>query len=379
MNAFKLDRIVFDRSIWVIYYPSVTKDADNNKFDPDLIEYHDLEDHVKKTQFKRTGRETVLAYEFGSPKPYIKYEMRLRSTRSMNIYFNFNRYFMQKLNLLHDEKTPIIHDDNFLPLNARVTASDFLEVYKNKFPEEMIRRYKEWYQKLWPTEYAILEKYDEEPICRCTTLEVAREMYPLNVNSVKNDIQPMGSKYTSWNNASNVLHFGEAPKTDSEYRIDGTTLKTNISNWNHKPIYEKPMHSKLYQKSVNLARFEITLYDDQIDFNSIHPVEDIKFTIQEYLEATGLNLTCMKKKYYDTIHELCKVLKIDEDLLELIILSGSQWKSNKENRHLTDKLIRKKVIEKISRGNYAVNPAFVELCKKAQGYTPEEEYIPKYL
>jgi hypothetical protein len=114
-----------------------------------------LEDQLKVTNFKGGGREKVFYRESGGVVPYAKYEQRLKGTRSLNVYFNFNRYFMEKFDLHHDIKCPVIHDDNFLPLDTNVAFEDYLDVFNKVLPESLSNGYIDIYRQFWPVDYAI--------------------------------------------------------------------------------------------------------------------------------------------------------------------------------------------------------------------------------
>ncbi|MCZ7401658.1 MAG: hypothetical protein O8C61_05500 [Candidatus Methanoperedens sp.] len=376
---FTLDRVVLDRSAWVVYFPSAVKNSDNNFFDPDLIDRLNLEFETKISKFKGKGKERVLYFEHGSPKKYFSWELRLRQSRSMNVYFNFNRYFFQKFEMEHDIITPVIHDDNFLPIGSKVTLHDFLDVYLNKLPQEITAIFEEKYNLLWPHEYAKFRENDERPVCKCVTLEVAREMKPLSVDDIRNDLFMKGVAFKSFNQASKTMYFGEKPDIDTEYFVDDTVLYTNLDAWNWKEPYQKIQQGKLYQKSIDLVRFEITMYDGQIDFNSSYPEEDIKFTLDEYAETVGIIFRSTKREFDSMIINVSEMLKLDPSCIDMILKSGFSWQGKLENRILTNKLLRRKLIIKTARGQYVTNPAFLKMF---EGYIkPKEEnkYVPRFL
>lgn len=379
---FKLDRIVFDRSLWTIHYKTNATHCESNLYDPELISYHDLEDMASISRFKDYRKETNLKQSYGSPVPFLTWDLRLRSTRSMMIYFNFNRYFLENRELVNDPNI-ILHDDNFLPLDADVTTEDFIDVYNKTLPERMVKEYKAWYSKLWKESFAVLEEIGEEPICHCNTLEVAREMAPLDVNSVKNTSIGNGTSFSSYNNASNVLYFGHQPKGKgyNDFDVDGVKLKTNATTWNLKKPYEKVMQAKLYQKCIGMGRFEVTLYDEQIGLNSSCPTEDLKFIIDEYMEEFGLTPTPIKKEIVAEFKQLCKGMKISAELLDTVISMGRHWKATRANKAVTQKLERSGIISRHHRGHYLVNQLFVQLFelveekKKKVDCTPKLRYL----
>ena len=143
---FEIDRIAFDRSVWVVHYPTVVKLSDQNNYDPDLIDRCDLEFDIKPTNFKGKEKEMVWYREWGN-KPYLKIEMRLRQSRSLNAYFNFNRYFFQKYNMKHDLRLPVIHDDNFLPQDCGIGIEDYLIVFQKNLPSSLIDVFEQNYKR----------------------------------------------------------------------------------------------------------------------------------------------------------------------------------------------------------------------------------------
>lgn len=374
---FKIDRIVFDRSLWTVYYPSVVKRADENKFDTELINALDLEEAVKVARIKGKGREKVISINV---MEYMRFEIRLRSTRAMQVYFNFNRYFLDKYNLVHDNEHAPLHNDNYLPLSARVKAEEFVKVYQ-ELHKEFSKLYEEWYSKLWNMEYLALQVKGEVPVVKCTTLEVCREMYPLNVNNIRNQLQDSSIKFSTYNNATNAIHFEGDEKmiTDVEYEIDGVSIKTNTCAWKYKPVGEKVMDCKLYQKSIELARFEVTLYNEQIDFDNLHPVEDLKFIINDYLEKTGLSLKETKEDRNEMICFLSHIFKIKKEVILLLLKSGSHWKSIKENKYLTSRLFKKQILLRVKKGQYMINPILVRIFQNTELKNNQSDIKLKYL
>jgi hypothetical protein len=279
----------------------------------------------------------------------------------------------------------MLHDDNFIPIESKISLSDYLKVFKEKFPQQMTTMYETWYKKLWPKHWETLNDSGELPICKCKTLEVAREMAPMNVGNIGDKVAGDGGKVTRWNNVSNLMHFGEEPKGDEfkGYQVDGTTLKSNLTTWKYKEPYQKIKQSKLYQKAVGLGRYEITLYDDQIDFNSNDPEVDVMFTLDEYLESAGIHLETRSnfKHHRKTLKDLAKFMKIKDDLLQVIMSSGKEWVSTRANKVNTRKLLKCGVIEKHHKGRFKVNDTYLKLIELTEPGRIEQnhEYIPKYL
>jgi hypothetical protein len=79
------------------------------------------------------------------------------------------------------------------------------------------------------------------------------------------------------------------------------------------------------------------------------------------------------------IRYAAEMLKLDSSTIDMILKSGFSWQGKQENRILTNKLIRRRLIIKTGRGQYVTNPAFLRMF---EGYVkPKEEtrFIPRYL
>lgn len=362
-QAFQVDRVCFDRSIWTVYFPSVVKRSDQIRFDTDLVDRLNLEDRLKPTYFRGLGSEKVYYMEKGSPIPYSKYELRLRGTRSFNVYFNFNRYFMNVNEYKHDIKCPVIHDDNFLPLDATTNLKDYLQLFNVTLPGTLKQNYLDLYSRFWPEDQAVVE--DEDPVVKCTTLEVGREMFPLDVKMVRNDLAVKGIHFKSYNDQSKTLYFGEAPE-GLKYKVDGADMSADLDCWNWRSE-GKPKQGKLYQKSIDLARFEVTLYKDQIDFGRLgidDQEEGVKFILQNYAEDVGISFLPREYNYDQMVEYISIMLKLDKSTIGMLFTEGQYWRSTKANLNLTKRLKRRGLVLKDSRGLWIVNPAVIKLFER---------------
>lgn len=384
--GFEIDRIVFDRSVWSVYFPAVIKHSDDNLYDPDLIERLNLEHETKSTRFHGKGAERVLFYEYGSPKPYLKLEIRLRQTKSMRVVFNFNRYFFQKFDMKHDVKMPVIHDDNFLPADSTVTTVDYLDVFNDKLPAELEALYREKFRLLWPKEYVLLEANEEKVVVKCVTLEVAREMKPLNVDDVHGNLMAKGKQmkkfaipFSSYNSQSKTMNFGERPETEVEFFENDAILSANLEVWNWKEPYEHIRQGKLYQKSFDLARFEITLYDKQIDINSSNPIEDLRFILDEYAESCGLVWKPTTKTFDEMKLYVAENFKIDVVVIDTLLKNNYKWFGTLANRAVTQRLVLRGLLVKVGRGQYVSNPLFRKIFDGCEQGKIKPVFIPKFL
>jgi len=387
LAGFDLDRIVFDRSVWSIYFPSIIKLSDKTPFSPYLIEKNNLEFETKTTQYKGMGSEKVLFYEFGTPKPYLRIEMRLRQTRSMRVIFNFNRYFFQKFNMKHDIRMPVIHDDNFLPADTTITIDDYLEIFKNTLPAELEDLYRKKFALLWPADYARILYMDEKLIIKCVTLEVAREMKPLNVDDIHNDIVAKGTAmkkfqtpFKSYNSQSKTMLFGDAPEDpDVLFFENDAILSANTEVWNWKNPYEHIRQGKLYQKSFDLGRFEITLFDQQIDIMEQNPVEDLKFILDEYADSCGLVWKPTTKTYDEMKIFVAERFGIEVYVLDTFLNNNFIWNATTANTNTTKRLKRLGLITKFKRGQYIANPLLKKIFEGCTQSKPFSPFIPKFL
>jgi hypothetical protein len=155
--------------------------------------------------------------------------------------------------------------------------------------------------------------------------------------------------------------------------------KANISTWNVKDPYEKIKQGKLYQKSTKLCRFEVTLYDTQIDFNSLNPVEDIQFTLDVYADLFGLVLRNEIKNYDEMINHVALLHKLDESIISMLLKTGMSWSGNAKNRNLTRTLLRRGLLIRRGIGQYVTNPAFLKLFEGYIKPKEQKEYLPKFL
>ncbi|VVB54282.1 Uncharacterised protein [uncultured archaeon] len=390
-QAFQVDRVCFDRSIWTVYFPSVVKRSDQIRFDTDLVDRLNLEDRLKETFIKGRGREKVFYFEKGSAVAYAKYGLRLRGTRSLIVYFNFNRYFIEKNSYKHDIKCPVIHDDNFLPLESTVTLKDYLDVFNTILPGSLREIYLSLYSQFWPDDPAVIN--GEEPVIKPTTLEVAREMYPLDVQTVRTDLavkgkhfeageySPTKKPFKSYNDQSKMIYFGEAPE-GLNMSIDGAELVTDVDCWNWRDEGD-PKQGKLYQKSINLARFEVTLYGKQIEFGysgQDDQEEGVKFILDGYAEDVGISFVPREVNYDQMVELQAKLLKLDKATIGMIFREGTYWPATRANHNLTKRLSRRGLIIKNQRGLWIVNPAFLKIFEKyIQPKGDDMVYIPKLL
>lgn len=386
-STFSLDRIVFDRSVWTVFFPSIIKKADECPFNPYLIEKHNLENELSVSRFRGKGTEKTLLYEVGSPKPYLRIDMRLRQTRAMRVIFNFNRYFVQKFHLKHNIKMPVIHDDNFLPADTTITLEDYLRVYNDTLPRELEELYRSKFSMLWPHEYARLEQDDEKVVVKCCTLEVAREMRPLDVEDVRSEMIVKGSWMRSsgvpmhtWNSQSKTVTFGERPEKELEFLENDALLSADVEVWNWKEPYEHVRQGKLYQKSFDLARFEITLYNQQIDINMEgNPEEDLRFILDDYAEKCGIVWKMMDKTFDDMVIFIGKAFGIDEVVIKSLIQNNYQWSATLANRSTTQRLLRRGLIIPIGRGRYVANHLLRAIFIHYDLGKEKPIYIPRYL
>ena len=176
-------------------------------------------------------------------------------------------------------------------------------------------------------------------------------MFPLDVKAVRNDLAVKGVHFKSFNDQSKTLYFGEAPE-GLKYKVDGADMSSDLDCWNWRSD-GKPKQGKLYQKSIDLARFEVTLYKDQIEFGRAgldNQEEGVKFILQNYAEDVGISFVPREYNYDKMVEYISIMLKLDKSTIGLLLSEGQYWKANKKNRVFTQKLKRRGLVMKDSRG-----------------------------
>lgn len=370
-TKFRTDRIEIDKTNWICYFPSIVKNTDENKFDADLIEFHDLEDKVIKTSFGK-GQEHVLELRQGhEPTPAFRAELRLRKTRSMRVNFNFNRY-LKEIHHLKDDEDITIRDDNYLPISEN-RDGEYIKEFK-AFPEKLAELYKRKFKRLWPEEYKWLEQIREEPVVKCTLMEIGRELSPLSTQSLEENLNWNGIKSSKrFHDAANTIYLKDEFNEDDFEKtdMDGVSVSVpkleEITSWESKKPYETKERIKMYNKATGLCRIELSLAGDNV-FDSNITLDDIKETLRISMEEVGLYPKSSRMLGTEKLKSLCKAYRIDRQTLYMLAQAGSTWESAGANRVLTKKLLRRGALEKMQRGLYRITPVFAEAMKQAEVY-----------
>jgi hypothetical protein len=108
--------------------------------------------------------------------------------------------------------------------------------------------------------------------------------------------------------------------------------------------------------------------------NGLHPVVDIKFTLDEYLETTGILDSSYEHEHNEMIAGLSEFLELPYPVIDLVLKSGSFWKSTLRNKKLTTKLLKRHIIKKIHKGHYKINPYFTQMFKDMMQPKTTTEY-----
>lgn len=375
-KKFEINRIFFDKSVWTVYFRSIVKNADKNGFDPDLADFHDLEDKIVKSSFGK-GSENVLEIRKGiEDKPSLRGELRLRKTRSLRVFFNFNRYFLERDHVPHVRSTTI-RDNNYLPMDTKVEDKDYVELYKS-MPEILTDIYEKWYAKLWPESFTQIKENNETPIVKCSLLEFGKEMLPLSTKDVEPILRWNGQKYSRFYDPSGTIYINDDIKikeSDFEECLVDDMVKLKVPKEQTITLTVKQPYSglhkiKMYNKSISnkgiLMRFEVTTTGDEVVQPEDLELSNLYETLRIEMEETGMFKPSEKVENTQILKSLCKAYRIDRETLHWLAQCGETWESTEKNRILTNRLIRRGILQKIHRGLYKITPLLKDAMKKAK-------------
>ncbi|MDD5457193.1 MAG: hypothetical protein PHV30_09185 [Candidatus Margulisbacteria bacterium] len=203
----------------------------------------------------------MLRHEEGD---YSFWELRLKGTRTLFVYFNLIRYLQEKRNI-HVQPSMVLKDTNFMPLECTLTIDDYVNAL-----QEFIDASKTLYAKLvksyWGAEL-------EDIGIKVVQLEIAHEVFPCSVDDIASRLDVQGVNFRKYNTQSGTL-----------YLQGGTGLDVRLPNGLNCEIYaedcfdtsyinkvdsgysDEKMQIKFYQKSFGLVRIEFTISWDSIQY-----------------------------------------------------------------------------------------------------------------
>lgn len=381
-ETFDLERICIDKVFFVVYDEEYVRE--DHLFDKELRDR--FVQHVKRSRIKKGRFEQVLRKE----SQYSAWELQLRGPRTMYFHVNIIHYLQQ----LHDIRpTNIIYDDNFLPLDSKLTVLDFIQALR-EFTDQAREFYKELVLQYWGTElYHIQVKLSQ--------VELPYEVYPASVEDISRKLYAKGISFRKYNtqsgtiylnniNADNSIHVDR--KYDKEEAIDETDLRPDICYLNqiNSGKAKRRLQLKIYQKTFGLCRIEFTIYSEDakqiFDWtrNNESIAEDLIIFMHYNLGLYDINVDRYDRSLDDVVRFLAKALKEPEDLIYQL-KDLDIFEATAANRIVRERLTRKGVLMKLEdsdrlqkRGQYIVNPIIREFLNmyRAKG---DEHFVKKSL
>jgi hypothetical protein len=348
-DNFDMQRICIDRCQIVIYDKKYS--MGEHYFDIDLANTY-LMPHMKRSKIGKRFEDVV---RYDNKNSSIDYEIRLRGSRAMLVRTNIIRYYKLLNNI--ETEGDILHEDNFFPVDIVVPLKDQVELLYGVI-EDAKEFYYNFVKEWWGYDCKNIE-------AKLVVVELPYEIYPANVPQLLDDINLSGHVVTHHDTQSQTIYFQEkdAKSDDSIYRhyndiqISVNKLKTDIGK----------IQFKIYQKSWGLVRMEHTVYANDLKYlfrlKKYLLDKDVEH-ITLFLKNEFVKRRILPKRflgdYEESLRYLSEVYKFD--ILTLDNLSKiSVWESSKANRGTTQKLLRKKLIKKLSRGIYEIDPHFKDL------------------
>lgn len=379
-----MERICLDKVFFVVY------DRDYCMVD------HPYDHEVKNQNLKYIQRSSVKGNKFEEvlrrvgDGGYNSWELRLKGGRTLFVYVNIIRY-LQELKCIEIDKSLLIHDNNFMPVDCTLTVKDYIQALY-----DVIEQAKSVYYDLVKKYWGIgLEKID----IKIVQMEIPFEVYPCSVNDIASCLDADGIGIRKYNTNSGTLYINDdlgkrdirLPNgltvriTDDEF-YDASYLNGISSGYS-----ENKIQIKLYQKSFGLVRFEFTILWNDVrsifSFDKTEIDEDVnriidwvhkqirdRDKISKWIRRFDLSLEDIVKKVSLATgirEEIIYCLK-DVDIFE------SCW----ETRNLKKTLLKKSIIEPITddigikkRGKYKISPWFKDMLNT---YKPEgsELFLP---
>ncbi len=381
-ETFDLERICIDKVFFVVYDEEYVRE--DHLFDKELRDR--FIQHVKRSRIKKGRFEQVLRKE----SLYSAWELQLRGPRTMYFHVNIIHYLQQ----LHDIRpTNVIYDDNFLPLDSKLTVLDFVQALR-EFTEQAKEFYRDLVLQYWGTELHYIQ-------IKFSQVELPFEVYPASVDDISRKLYAKGISFKKYNTQSGTIYLNDIEadnkihvnrKYDKEEAIDEIDLRPDICYMNqiNSGKAKRRLQLKIYQKTFGLCRVEFTIYSEDtkqiFDWsrNNESIAEDLINFVHYNLGLYDINVDRYDRSLDDVVRFLAKALKEPEDLIyqlkDLDIFEAAV-----ANRALRQRLSRKGIIVKLEdsdlvqkRGQYLVNPIIREFLNmyRAKG---DEHFIKQSL
>lgn len=381
-ETFDLERICIDKVFFVVYDEEYA--LEDHFFDKELRDR--FIQHVKRSRIKKGRFEQVLRKE----SEYSAWELQLRGSRTMYFHVNVIHYLQR----LHDIRpTNVIYDDNFLPIDSKLTVLDYVQALRD-FTEQAREFYKDLVMQYWGVEL-------EHVRVKLSQIELPFEVYPASVDDIARNLYAKGISFRKYNTQSGTIYLNDVGvdnkihvdrKYDKEEPIDDSDLQPDICYLNqiNSGRAKHRLQLKIYQKTFGLCRIEFTIYSEDskqiFDWsrNNESVAEDLINFVHFNLGLYDINVDRYDRSLDDVVCFLAKALKEPEDLVYqlrgLDVFETCKASSNVQKR-LTRKGILVKLVDSDGiqkRGQYIVNPIIREFLNmyRAKG---NEHFVKKSL
>ncbi|AAM06181.1 hypothetical protein [Methanosarcina acetivorans] len=382
-EKFDKERICIDKVFFVVYDDDYV--CQDHPFDKELRDK--FIQHVKRSRVSKGRFEQVLRKEF----QYSAWELQLRGGRTMYFHVNVIHYLQQ----IHDIRpSNVIYDDNFLPVDSKLTILDFIKALRD-FKVQAMDLYKEIVFNYWGVELQQIK-------VKLVQVELPFEVYPASVEDIALKLYSKGISFRKYNTQSGTIYLNQVEtdnsvsvperKYDKEDPIDSVDLKPDIHYLNkiNSGKSRRKIQLKIYQKTFGLARIELTIYSEDAkqlfewSLSDKSIAEDLINFVHFNLGLYDINVDRYDRSLDDVVRFLSQALKEPEDLIyqlkDLDIFEACE-----ANRSVRQRLTRKGILIKLvdsdnvqKRGQYIVNPIIREFLNM---YKPKgnEHFVKKSL
>ena len=359
-KKFDVERLCIDKVFFVVY------DADyvirDHPFDQDLRDK--FIQHIKRSRIKKGRFEQVLRREAA----YSSWELQLRGGRLMYFHVNVIHYLQELHNL---KPRNVIYDDNFMPVDCKLTTVDYVKALKD-FIFQAMELYKDLVSKYWDTDL-------DQVKFKIVELELPFEIYPASVDDISKHLYSKGIAFRKYNTQSGTLYLNSIEadneitvnrKYDKEDKVDDTDLKPDILYMNgvNTGKSRRRLQVKIYQKTFGLCRIEFTIYSEDCKqlFDFSRPEKQISADLISFVHFNLAMYDIFVDRYDrsldDVVQFLAKALKEPDDLIYQL-RDLDIFETCKANSAVQRRLTRKGILLKSfdsdgvqKRGFYVVNP-----------------------